>query len=144
MNKDNDNDLMTQTQDEVDLCNECKKYGIKYDEPYFIEMNGEKIKDTIFPGGWFYLEEDVKDKPDFLEAMINYNKYVISIKTMDIFRFFKANRILTKLEKKYSIKPYTLKERDEYIANYRKEKEVELKKAKAIADVAKEEMKLDK
>ena len=99
MNKDNDNALITQTQDEVDLCDECKKYGIEFDEPFFIEMNAEKIDGAIVPGGWFYLEEDVKDKPDFLEAMINYNRYVVSIKTIDIFKFFKANRVLTKLEK---------------------------------------------
>lgn len=144
MKRDNNNDISSKIENEVDLCDECKKYGIQYDEPYFIEMSSEKITGANVPDGWFYLEDDVNDKPDFCEAIINYNRYAISIKILDIFKFFKANRVLTKLEKKYSIRSYNRKEKEEYIENYRKEKETELKKAKAIVEVAKEEMKLEK
>ena len=68
----------------------------------------------------------------------------ISEKALDFFRFLKTSRKLDKLQKKYAIRSYDHDQMKKYISSYKKEKELELKKAKAIVEVAKKEMELTK
>ena len=129
---------------EESLREECEKYGIEYHEPFFeFVWNVSKIG-TVYPAAWYYLSDDLLNKPDLQKAIDKFNMYLTSGDEFTGFKYFGVYHNLKKLEKKYNVRRYTPKERNEYIAKYKKEKQAELKKAKAIVEVAKKEMTLEK
>lgn len=146
--------LETEIDIEPTLAEECQKYGIEYHEPFFEPMLSISKDGNVYIG-FFYLQKDLAEHEDFAKAVSNYNlslfNYVPYLRTdwlfigiKSYFRFSKAVRVLNKLEKKYNIQSYTQNERNKYIEDYRKGKEQEVKKAKALVEVAKAEMKLEK
>ena len=120
------------------LREECEKYGIEYFEPSFFPVLRVNINETVTPDGWYYLSSDLMKRPDLQKAVIKYNDSLIKKSIIRDIIYF---RKLARLEKKYSVKSYSKKEMDECIENYKKEKENEVKKAKAVVKVAKEELK---
>lgn len=144
----------TEVFEEPSLAEECEKYGIEYHEPSFEPMLLISKDETVYVG-LFYLQKDLDEHEDFAKAVSNYNSSVVNcvpylrseflfIGIKSYFRYSKAVRVLNKLGKKYNIQLYTQNERNKYIEDYNKEKEAELKKAKALVEVAKAEMKLEK
>ncbi|HAJ77775.1 MAG TPA: hypothetical protein DCO89_01740 [Clostridiales bacterium] len=125
---------------------ECEKYGIEYSEPHFESVFYSTENGTVMPGAWYYLFDDIKNRRDLQNAINKYNDYLSTpIEDMSLlsFKYWGIYNKLVKLEKKYSIKRYSPEEKSEFIDKYNKEKQNEVKKAKAIEKVAKEEMTLE-
>ena len=143
-NKSSESILMMESNEPKSLMEECQEYGIEYFEPSFEFVWHITMSGVLVPAEWYYLSTDVVGRPDLVKAIIRYNKWVEAGTSDNLFagiKYANAGRQLRKLERKYSIHRYTPKEREEYIENYHKTKEQELKKAKALVKIAKEEAK---
>ena len=122
---------MSGTHKKLTLREECEKYGIEYNEPSFEYFWVLDIDGSLYPFSWYYLKNDLVDKPDFVQSMNMLNEYFNTEKRVDQFKCFALIQKFKKLEKQYSIKRYTQEEHDEYINNYNKKKAKELRNAKA-------------
>ena len=144
---------------EESLREECEKYGIEYHEPFFLPILGftENINIMVLYPKHFVLETEIKNNEfytlinkytDALMKLTSFNASLLEPVTLReivaCFKFYSSLRKLNKFAKKNNIAFYSQYGMDEYIANYKKEKEAELKKAKAIVEVAKKEMTLEK
>ena len=144
-NKKSIDDILSTPVPEIkSLKEQCEEYGIEYHEPYFEFVWAFDKSGAVYPAAWYYLSDDISNKPDLQKAINKYNMYLTSGDAFAEIKYFGAYHNLRKLEKKYSIHRYTKEERDEYVANYKKEKTAELKKAKAIVEVVKKEIALEK
>lgn len=143
-NKSGESILMMESDQPKSLMEECQEYGIEYFEPSFEFVWHISKYCTLVPAEWYYLSTDLVERPDLAKAIVRYNNWLEAISRDSILAEIKysgAGRQLRKLERKYNIHRYTSKEREEYIENYHKTKEQELKKAKALVKIAKEEAK---
>ena len=151
------NDILETVIDEYNkekLLEDCKKFGIDYHEPHFepvMFIEGEN--EVAIP--YFYLTTDLDKSENMRNALKEYNKVfwyyrenedaINPFKAMAAaIKYARSVKKIEKIGKAESIKCFSRHDMNKYLEEYRKEKEHEVKKAKAIIEVAKEEMKLEK
>lgn len=140
------NIMLMESGEVLSMADECEKYGINYQNPnnLFCPVFCINKNDFVYPGA-FYLYSDLKKFPELEVKLDEYNSCIVdfasSIRnairingTIKMMKYsHKLNKLasqISKIEKQGHIKCFSIKEKDDYIANYQKSKMEELNLAK--------------